>query len=672
VQDLIRYVILGIPVGCVFGLVAVSLVLTYKTSGVFNLAFAAQAYLAAAVYYDVHVRHGWPIIPAFVFVVLVVSPFVGFLLDRLVFRWLRGASPIGKLVSALGLLVAVPRIVDVWLGPNQLFGIKGIWWDDNALYRFFGDYTLDGRQMAILVSVALVVVLLVAMFRWTAIGLQMRAVVESPRLTELAGVNADRASSFAWMLSSAMAGLAGVLLAPFSASLNVGDFTTLLISAIAAAAFARLVNIPLALLGGILLGVTQALLSGYLPPASIVAQGLKPSLPFAVLFLLLLFWPGLRNRRETTDPLSGADPPPPSLAAATRSAGFTRSTHILGVLFVIVVTYIALERADSYWLSLLTLALVYSVIFLSITVITGMGGQISLCQATFAGIGAFTTAQFVAAFGSNVILGMIAGAVIAAAVGALLAIPTLRLAGIYLSLATLAFALMFENVLVPIGWIGGGVTPVRVPRPLIGPFDLANNKSFFIFCMIVLAIVSVLVIFVRRGTTGHYLDALRGSETAAQSIGINPSKAKVVAFALSAGIAGLGGGLLAMQKGIAQPADYSYLLGFVYVVIVVSTAARTVEGAINAGIAFVVLPVILADWLGVSQTWAFILFGLGAIQYARHPEGTLENGKRNSMAFFQRLFDRIGKRGADADSGGADSGGGAPTPSGKTVATAET
>ena len=149
-QDFIRYVILGIPVGCVFGLVAISLVLTFKTSGVFNLAFAAQAFLAAAVYYDVHVRHGWPIIPAFVFVVFVISPLVGFILDRFVFRWLRGASPIGKLVSALGLLVAVPQIVQIWLGKSQTFGVTGIWWDDNALYHF-GDYTVDGRrQMAII------------------------------------------------------------------------------------------------------------------------------------------------------------------------------------------------------------------------------------------------------------------------------------------------------------------------------------------------------------------------------------------------------------------------------------------------------------------------------------------------------------------------------------------
>jgi ABC-type branched-subunit amino acid transport system permease subunit len=274
--------------------------------------------------------------------------------------------------------------------------------------------------------------------------------------------------------------------------------------------------------------------------------------------------------------------------------------------------------------------------------------------------------------GSNVVLAMIVGAVLSAAVGALLAIPVLRLAGIYLSLATLAFALMFENVLVPVGWIGGGVTPVRVPRPVIGPFDLSNNKSFFVFCLIVLAIVSVLVIFVRRGTTGHYLDALRGSETAAQSIGINPAKARIIAFALSAGIAGLGGGLLAMKKGIAQPADYSYLLGFVFVVVVVSTAARTVEGAINAGIAFTILPVILSDWLGVSSTWAFILFGLGAIQYARHPEGTLEHGKRKSTAFFQRQFEKLSKRSADAPPGTDHGpGGSAPSPSGTPVAVVE-
>jgi ABC-type branched-subunit amino acid transport system permease subunit len=203
---------------------------------------------------------------------------------------------------------------------------------------------------------------------------------------------------------------------------------------------------------------------------------------------------------------------------------------------------------------------------------------------------------------------------------------------------------------------------VRVPRPVIGPFDLANDKSFFVFCLIVLALVSVLVIFVRRGTTGHYLDALRGSDTAAQSIGINPAKAKVIAFAFSAAIAGLGGGLLATKTGIANPTDYSYLLSLVFVVIVVSTAARTVEGAINAGMAFVLLPYIITEWFGLSQGYALILFGFGAIQYARHPEGTLENGKRQSLAFFQRQIDKLSSRRAKQSSEGGSGDGGAPVP----------
>src|SRR4051812_28233452 len=329
--DFVKYVIEGIPYGCVFALVAIGLVLTYKTSGVFNLAFGAQAFVAAAVYYDLHVRHEWSRWPALAFVVLLLSPALGLLLDVAIFRHLRTASPIAKLVASLGLLVAVPQIVAIWLGRSSTFGVVGIWWDDNALYRFGGKYVLDGKQMAIIVSTVVVVVLLGLLFRFAPIGLRMRAVVESPRMTELAGVNADRVSAFSWMLSSLFAGLAGVLLAPLYASLAAQNFTALLIAAIAAAAFARLTSIPMALLGGLLLGIIQALLAGYLPPASLLAQNLRPSLPFAALFLLLLFWPGLRTATASRDPLSGVDPPPMESAAAPRSPALTMATRLFGV-----------------------------------------------------------------------------------------------------------------------------------------------------------------------------------------------------------------------------------------------------------------------------------------------------------------------------------------------------
>ncbi|MBV8949273.1 MAG: ABC transporter permease, partial [Actinobacteria bacterium] len=597
------------------------------------------------VYYDTHVRHKWPIIPAFVLAVLFFGPLVGLVLDRVIFRFMRTAPHVARLVAALGLLVAIPQLVNLWFGQSPSFGVEGIWpssQGSNFAVYHFGDYALNGDQVATLIATAVVVIGLTALFRFSDIGLRMRAVVESSRMTELSGINAGRVSTIAWMLSSLVAGLAGVLLAPLFAQVSATNFTVLIVAAIAAAAFGGLTSIPLTLLGGVLLGVLQGLLGGYLPPASVLAQGLRPSLPFVALFLLLIFWPSLRNRREVTDPLAGVDPPPPGLASLERSRALTWATRIFAV--IVLAIAIPFVLSSNYWLLLGTQSVILSIIFLSIVVITGMAGQISLCQATFAAIGAFTTAQLVSNFHTSVLVTILAGGVLAAIVGGLLAIPVLRLGGIYLALATFAFALMFESVLVPLTWVGGGANPIKVPRPKLGPVDFANNKSFFFLAIAVLVVMSVLVIFVRSGTIGRYLDALRGSETAAQAIGINPARARIIAFALSAGIAGIGGGLFATQSGIAQPADYASFLGLFWVVLVVTIGSRTVEGGIQAGIGFYLVEEILKR-LGISASWQPILFGLGAMTYAKHPEGILEYQKRRSLEFVQRQLDRRKKTG---------------------------
>jgi ABC-type branched-subunit amino acid transport system permease subunit len=487
-------------------------------------------------------------------------------------------------------------------------------------------------------------------------------------MTELAGINADRVSTFSWMLSSLFAGLAGVLLSPLFAQVSAVNFTILLIAAIAAAAFGRLTSIPMALLGGLLLGIAQGILTGYLPLDSILAQGLRPSLPFVVLFLLLLFWPGLRQQPEITDPLSGVDPPPPSLAAAQRMRVLTYLTYGLGTIVILVGVFLAMFVVNDFWLLISTKAVIFSLIFLSITVITGMAGQISLCQATFAAVGSFATAQFADRLGVSPLLTMVLAAALAAAVGGLLAVPALRLGGIYLALATLAFAFMFDSVIVPQKWASGGQPPILVPSPEIGPFDLGNNKTLFVFALLLLGLVGVIVIFVRKGTTGRYLDALRGSEVAAASIGINRSHAQVVAFALSAGIAGLGGGLLAIQETSANyTANFTPIFGLVWIVLVVTIGSRTVEGAIQAGLAIAFVPEILKA-LGVSPAYQFILFGLGAITYAKHPEGIVEFQKRRSLEKVQGWLTRHQRAGAESPGPP----GGAATPSEREVETVET
>lgn len=649
--EFFEFAIRGVPVGCVFALMAVGVVLVYKTAGVLNLAFAAQAFASAAVYFQLRKEWEWPNVPAFLVAVVVVAPAIGYVLDRFLFRHLRTAPPAARLVTSLGLLVAIPEIVKVVFFSNDAyiaggtrfnsFGPPTIAPNPTRIYNFnipgLGDYALDGNQVATIVITVVVVVGLTLLFRYSQIGLRMRAVVESPRLTQLHGINADRIGSVAWMLSSFIAGLAGVLLAPLFAQVVSENYLTLLVAALAAAVFAGLTSIPLAFLGGILLGVTQSVLSGYLPLDSVLATGLRPALPFFALFLLLLFWPLLRRGREATDPLAGVDPPPPGLASATRSHTMTLVTRAFWVMVVVGFVLVALFALDSFWLLIMTQALIFSTIFLSITVVTGMGGQVSLCQATFAAVGAFTTGQLVVRYDSSVLLTMIIGAVLAAVVGAVLALPALRLGGVYLALATLAFALAFESVLVPLDWVGGGTSLLRVPRPVIGPFDFADERSWFMLCLVVLAIVSLLVLFLRRGTTGRFLDAIRGSEPAAASIGINPFRSKVVAFAVSAGIAGLGGSLLAMHKGQANPFDFVPFLGLFWVVIVSTLGTRTVQGAVMAGFSLMLVPEILSG-LGLPAAFAFILFGLGALTYARHPEGVVEFQTRRVVGWIDRRF----------------------------------
>ncbi|MBA3304043.1 MAG: ABC transporter permease [Acidimicrobiia bacterium] len=631
-EDLLRDFIRGFPVGCVYALVATGLVLTFKTSGVFNLAFGAQAFVSAAVFYELRIEQDWPLAVA-AGLSLALGPLLGWVLDRALFRHLRTASTVAKLVSSLGLLLAVPNIVGLFVGTGTKFNPPSIAVDAGGVYRL-GDYSISADELMTVVVTLVVVAGLTCLFRFTALGLSMRAVVESPRMVELAGINADRVGTAAWVLSSFIAGLAGLLLAPLFGNIDQITFTILIVAATAAAAFGRLSSLPLTLAGGLVLGVAQQVLGGQLPLDSVLARGLRPSLPFFMLFLLLLFWPGLRRSREASDPLSGVDPPPPALAISYADPRLAKVNRIAFFVFLGVVLLGALFVVGGFWLFLITQGIILTTIFLSITVLTGMSGQISLCQAVFAGVGTFTAAQLADDFGVPILGGMVIGAVVAAAVGAVVAIPALRLGGLYLGLATLAFALMFENVVFPLNWVSGGNAGVEVPRPVVGPIDFASDRAFFLLAFAVFGLSAAVVVLVRRGTTGRYLAALRGSEVAATAIGINPVRAKITVFALSAAIAGVGGTMLGSLQGSTTLEDYSAFIGLLWFVLVVTLGSRTVDGAVNAGMSFILLPELL-DVLGVPSSKQipiqFILFGFGAVTFAKHPEGIVEANKRKSL-----------------------------------------
>ena len=639
-MDWVQFIIEGFPVGCVYALVAVGLVLTYKTSGVFNLAFGAQAFVSAAVFYDLTTEKGWPLLAGFAVSVLLVGPLVGLLLDRLLFRYMRTASWMVKLASSLGLLVAIPEIVNIFYGsqskfnPRNLAPLFGI--ESDYVWRF-SDYNVPIDKIVTVGFTLAIVAGLGVMFRYTALGLQMRAVVESPRMVELAGVDSEKVSMSAWVLSSFLAGLAGVLLAPLFNSVVDSNYTLLIVAASAAAAFGRLTSIPLTLAGGLLLGIGQRVISGYLPLDSVFAQGIRPALPFLLLFLLLIFLPALYKKREVGDPLRGVDPPPPAVASEYKDEQLRKLSRIAFPIFIAGFILLNLFVLSDLWVFRLTSGLVYAIIFLSITVFTGLSGQVSLGQAAFAGIGAAMTGQLASQAGLNVIIAMILGAIVAGIVGGLLAIPALRLGGIFLAIATLAFGLAVETIVFPLDGrdeifgfhpnVFGGSLGVDVPRP----GGLGGDQAFFLFVFAIFGIVSTLVILVRNGTTGRFLGAMRGSETAAASIGINATKSRIIVFAFSAAVAGIGGGLYGMLNGRTSALDWPALLGVAWVVLVLTLGVRTIDGAVNAGMAFVLSRWLLTQALNLPFEIFYILFGYGAITYARHPEGVVDFQTRRSI-----------------------------------------
>ncbi|HKA83903.1 MAG TPA: ABC transporter permease [Acidimicrobiales bacterium] len=675
-EDIFRAILQGTPPGAVYALIALGFVLTYKTSGVFNLAFGAQAYISAALFFQAREEWEWATFPALVLSVFVVAPLIGLALERLIFRHLRTAPAVAKLVVTIGLTVALPNLFELVTSFQPVAGRtpEGIVPNGGVLYDVFDVYSFNRDELVALGVAVLGMLALGALFRFTALGLQMRAVVESPRMTELAGIRADRVSAFAWALSSVFAGMAGVLIAPRFNTLAAADFFNLVVVAIAAAALGRLVSLPRALVGGLALGWFIALLNTFLPRWSAdnafldaIQDNLAPAVPFVVLFGVLVLWPAIRRTREAADPLAGVDPPPPAPVAATRSRALTAATRLFALGFFGIVGLVVFFRADQSWLFVVTQAVIYATIYLSITVITGFAGQISLCQGAFAAIGGFTVFQMADRYDMSVMVAAVIGAAVAAACGALLSLPVLRLGGVWFAIATLAFAYFFDAVLVKASWIGGGDTALlegtRVPRPTIGPWDFANDLSFLGLALAVFVLVSFAVIRIREGTVGQTLRALRGSEVAAASIGISPARARIIAFAVSAFIAGLGGAMLSMQQeNVNYTNNFAPFAALFWLVLVVTLGSRTVEGAANAGAAFALFDTVIlrGEFLGwilrspdripsifpISPKWRFVLFGLGTIQFARHPEGLIEHGKRQWM---RRLERRAGPRTGPSD-----------------------
>jgi branched-subunit amino acid ABC-type transport system permease component len=647
VGQALSYALPGIPYGCTFALVAIGLVLSYQSTGVFNFAFGAQAYVAA-VAYAVMARHGLGRGLAGVLAILVLSPLLGLAIDRLVFSRIPAGNVAAKTIAALGLMVGLPAAVSIVLGPTQEASPPSLLFDVNAVVLRVAGTPIDGVQLATVVVTLVVVVVLTGVLRGTLLGLEMRAAVESPRLLRLQGVSSRSVTSLAWVVSSALAGLAGVLLAPRYATVSIDNYTVLLVAAIAAAAIAGLDSLGIAAIASIAIGVVMGLATGYAPAGSVWSTGLLAAIPFFLLLVLLAVNPKLRHLGQSADPMAGIDPPPVPVLAPPRSAVLDRTLRVAGPLVLVVGIASVATWVPSSWVFVVTAGLGLSLIFLSITLITGAAGQVSLCQATFAGVGAFTAGQLATNFGVPVILAALAGALVAAGSGLVAALPALRLRGLALSLSTLTLALLADAIAFPTAWIGGPPSGITVPRPTLGPISFATDstRAFFVLVVVIVVVAGVFVRRLLRGATGRGLDAWRQSPLAAAGLGYSPNRTKVVVFALSAAVAGLGGGIWGSLLQVVSPADFTYADSLLFVVVVVAVGVRTVAGAVEAGVGFAIVTH-LAGYLPNRWSPASLValaFSLGAFSYAAHPEGIVERLRRRATVVADAVVARAGRQ----------------------------
>ena len=493
--DLFAFTIVGLITGAAYAIAASGLVVTYATSNVFNMAHGAVGMVMAFLYWELSVNQGLPEVVALVLVVGVIAPLFGAMLERTMMRKLTNASVSVALVVTVGLLVLLIGFAQtVWppgarsvakFFPNSSVGIASV--------------TVSAHQLITFGLAAVVAAGLWYFLSRTQTGVAMRAVVDNRTLVALHGAYPERLAMYSWAIGSSLAALAGILLVA-DIGLDYATLTLLVINAYAAALVGRLKSLPATFVGALALGIAQSyFLFGlrWLPDGfddGGLINGLRSALPTLFLFAVMLYLPQEKLR-------VGA-------VTGTRLPRLPSHRRVLvsGVGFVAAVVVLVNVLSTSN-VSRFGQALVISAIMLSLVVLTGYGGVISLSQMTFVGVGALIVAR---TFGGELsVVSVATAAIVSGIVGAIVALPALRLKGLYLGLGTLAFAVAMDKMIFESRLLGFNLGGSKlIERPTILGISLEGERAFTVFVAIMFVLMAVVVLQIRRGRFGRFLLAL--------------------------------------------------------------------------------------------------------------------------------------------------------------------
>lgn len=637
----LNLVLSGAVSGAIYALISSGLALTYTATGIFNLGFGGVAFTSAFVYYELHSGLNWPALPAAVLTLLVAGPLLGWVLDRLVFWRLGRAGDSAKLTAAVGVLIAVPAlakwVVDLLVNDGHfnlptgdlVYLSPGVGPSPPAVWHPFAGLTINSDEVIVFGVAALLAVVLWALLHRTRLGLRMRAATDRPELAQLMGVNRSFATGSAWITGTTLACIAGIAGAPIINSLDPASYITVVFVATAAAAIGGFRSIPLAYAAGLALGVAQNLVAGYASFAQSI-EGFNTSVPFVALLIAVLIFGRSRARQAG----SVAEDAVPALLPDDRPAWRRHAGWAVPSLLLLLYLFFA---ADGYWVSVFTGGLALTVVFLSFVVVTGLGGMVSLAQAAFVTASGLTAGLLMDQYHVPWLVAFIGGTAVAAALGAVVAVPALRLGGLALTMATLALGFLGDDVLFQWNWLRGGDSGWSIARPSLGPLHFADNRTLAVSLLLVVLFVAWLIRNLTTSASGRQMAAVRASQPAAAASGISPTTVKLRLFVISAALAGAGGVLLVTVNRQAANTTYVTQVGLVWLAAAVLWGIRRPLGAVLAAVVSAVFPALLGNgfhwpswvpsflsWHGTQSVWLpSVLFGLGAITMAQDPEGIL-------------------------------------------------
>jgi ABC-type branched-subunit amino acid transport system ATPase component/branched-subunit amino acid ABC-type transport system permease component len=596
VHDFLPFIVIGLTTGSVYGLAATGLVISYKTSGIFNFAFGAMAALAVFVFYWLHDQHGlaWPL--AALICVGVLGPVMGLLFEPLA-RRLQTVDHTMQIAATIGLVLWIVGIGNIWLGhvsgsfppflPTSTIKVLGV--------------NVEWQQI-IVVVVSLVASLGLYYFLQRArLGRAMRGVVDDPELVAMIGESPVVVRRSAWVISTTFAAAAGLLIAP-SLPIDALTLTLLVVQAFGAAAIGYFSSLPLAYLGGLALGIADALATKYVNNVAWLIN-LPAALPFIVLIIVLVALPRSRlTLRRFTVPISV----PPSWQAPPR-------VRIgAGALFVVFLCFVpSLVGAK---LTIYTSALTLVILFLSLGLLVRTSRQVSLCQYAFAAIGAAAFGHFTTGFGVPWLAALLLAGLVAVPIGALVAIPAIRLSGVFLALATLGFGILLEQVFYVqsymFGTSGSGVAASR-PSLNIGSLHTSTDTGFYFVVLACVVVSAIAVILITETRLGRLLRAMGDSPLALESYGLSVNVTRVLVFCVSAYLAAISGALTASLYHFGLGTMFPSFSSLELLALIVIVVAGDPWYAVLAAAALSLVPAYISSTN--VQNWLNVIFGIGAV-----------------------------------------------------------